>query len=210
MVIAAAISDVRIANMALSNLGAEHMESFTERSTSAIQAQLWYEFSLLQSLEAADWNFARRRVVLNLHGDTIPTASDLAWSGVWGYRYVYPGDCVAMRKIQHPASPPDDALPFEIETNINGKEKTILTNQQFAVAVYTYNTPHADLYSPYFVQMLSHVLAANMALSLTGSMEIKNFHAQVGITMGNVAASQNLNEAVEKPPRDADWIRLRQ
>lgn len=60
-----AISDTRIANMALSHLGARHtIENLSEVSTEAEAAELWYEFSRLQTLESHDWGFARRRIVL--------------------------------------------------------------------------------------------------------------------------------------------------
>jgi hypothetical protein len=209
MVVAVAISKLRIANMGLSNIGAAHIESLTEGSSESKQVDIWYEFSLLQSLEASDWNFARRRVELTTHGDAISSTALDPWAGVWGYRYVYPGDCVAMRKIQNPNAPPDDATPFAVETTPDGTEKTILTDVQEAVGVYTYMNKDPGMYSPYFVQMLSHVLASNMAMSLTGSQDIKNYHAQVAVTLGNLAASQNLNEGMQAPPRDADWIRGR-
>ncbi len=209
MVIAASVSDLRIANMALSNLGAGQIDSLTERSSEAIQCNLWYEFSLLQALESFDWNFARRRVELTTHGDAIPTNGTDPWSGVWAFRYVYPPDCVAFRKLQAPASPPDDAIPFDVETSINGKEKTILTNLSEAVGVYTYMNKFADMYSPYFVTTLSHFIASNIALSLTGSVDIKNFHAQIATNMGRFASASSANEGMEPPPRDADFIRGR-
>jgi hypothetical protein len=210
MVVAKAISKMRIANMGLSNLGAAQIESLTEGSTESKQVDIWYEFSLLQALESYDWNFARKRVRLTPHGEVLADlSSGDPLDGVWGYKYVYPGDCVAMRKIQNPNSPPDDAFPFAIETDVAATGKVVLTDVTEAVGVYTFYNTDPLMYSPYFVRTLSHFLAGNMAMSLTGSLEIAQAHQNAGSAMAAVAGSQNLNEGVDEPPRDADWIRGR-
>ncbi len=206
----AEISDTLIANMALTHVGAENdIESLLEETVEAKAVNTWYDFSLLQALEAFDWSFARRRVVLTLHGDTISTTSQQPLAGVWGFRYVYPENCVVVRKMQHPNAPPDNALPFEIELNLDGTEKTIVTNVENAVAVYTFNQTAANLYTPGFVLALSFAVAANIAYTLTAKLSIaKEMERRFGIAVGHAAANM-LNEAVEKPPRDADWIRDR-
>ncbi len=206
----AEISDTLIANMALTHVGAENdIESLLEETIEAKACNTWYDFSLLQTLEAFDWSFARRRVVLTLHGDTISTTSNQPLAGVWGFRYVYPENCVVLRKMQHPNAPPDNALPFEIELSLAGTEKTVVTNVENAVAVYTFNQTAANLYTPGFVLALSYALAANIAYSLTAKLTVaKEMERRFGISIGHAAANM-LNEAVEKPPRDTDWIRDR-
>jgi hypothetical protein len=92
------VSEVSICNMALSKIGASSsIESLTEESAEANECNLWYTFSRRQTLQATDWGFARRRITLATHGDDPP-------SGVWGYRYQYPSDCLTMRKIESPVS----------------------------------------------------------------------------------------------------------
>lgn len=205
-----AVSDTRIANMALSHLGARHtIESLTEVSTEAEAAELWYEFSRLQTLELHDWSFARRRVVLTTHSEAIPTASNTPLAGVWAFKYTYPENCVAIRKIQNPLAPPLDAVPFSIELNIDGNEKVILTNMDSAVAVYTFDQMEPSLYSPGFVLALSYALAANMAFSLTGKISLEKSMLQKFFAIVGLAGAENANEGVDPPPRDADWIRAR-
>ena len=204
------ISDVIIANMALSHIGAENdIEGLDEETAEAKAINTWYDFSLQQALEAFDWTFARRRIVLNLHADTISTTSNQPLAGVWGFRYSYPPDCVTLRKLQHPNAPPDNALPFEIELSLDGTEKTIVTNVENAVAVYTFIQTAANLYTPGFVLALSFAVAANIAFTLTGKLSVaKQMTVNFGQAIG-IAAANMLNEAVEKPPRDADWVRAR-
>ena len=206
----AEISDTLIANMALTHLGAENdIESLEEETVEAKTMNTWYDFSLQQALEAFDWSFARRRIVLTLHADTISTTSNQPLAGVWGFRYKYPADCIVLRKIQHPNAPPDNALPYEIELSLDGTEKTIVTNVEQAVAVYTFVQTAENLYTPGFVLALSLALAANVAFALTGKLSLKKAITNDFVQAINIAAANMLNEEVEKPPRDADWIRDR-
>ncbi len=204
------ISDVIIANMALTHIGAENdIESLDEQTVEAKAIRTWYDFSLQQALEAFDWSFARSRIVLTLHADTISTTSNQPLAGVWGFRYSYPPNCVTVRKIQHPNAPPDNALPYQIELNLDRTEKTIVTNVENAVAVYTFVQTAANLYTPGFVLGLSFALAANIAFTLTGKLSVKKAMTTDFVLAINIAAANMLNEEVEKPPRDADWIRDR-
>lgn len=206
----ASISKTRIANMALSHVGAENdIESLSEVTVEAAAVELWYDYSLQQTLEAFDWSFARKRVVLTLHGDVISTTANEPLAGVWGFRYKYPNDCVVVRKMQHPNAPPDDAIPFEIELSLAGNEKTILTNAENAVAVYTFFQEAVNLFSPGFVLALSFAIATNIAFTLTGKMSLEKAMLAKFIHFVGIAAANSLNEAVRPPPRDADWIRDR-
>ena len=204
------ISPIGISNMALSHVGAKStIESFTEESSEAELVNLWYDYSRLQVLEASDWNFARKRITMALHGDTISETSSDPLAGVWAYRYDYPGDCIAARKIQNSAAPPGDATPFDIETSLDGQQKTILTDLQDAVLVYTWDLTNTDMFSPLFVLALSHLIAHHIAFSLTGKKSIKNEEFTIYNRTLADAKSMVANEAVESPPRDADWIRAR-
>ncbi len=122
----ASISKTQIANMALSHCGDRHnIENVdSEVSTEADECRLWYDFSREQALQGGDWSFARKRVQLTTHSEAIPTTANTPMAGVWAYRYVYPADCLAMRKIQHPHSQPGDPLPFELQLTKDGETKT--------------------------------------------------------------------------------------
>jgi len=203
-------SETLIVNMALSHIGDDSIESLTDSdSAEAAEARTWYGYSRIATLEAADWNFARKRVVATLHTDTISTTTNTPLAGVWGFRYAYPADCVVMRKIQHPASPPADAFPFDIEMNLKGNQKTVLTNIENAVLVYTMDQQLTPLYTPGFVLTLSLMLASNMAFGLTGKLGLKKSLRNEFLTTLPAAAASAANEQVSPPPRDADWLRAR-
>ena len=107
----AIISKAKIYNMALSKVGAAgNIEDTDDGSSEADECNIWYDFSLLQSLEAHDWHFARTRLTLATHSDDPP-------SGVWDFRYQYPSDCVAFRRISNPLGDQKLPVPFDIEVN---------------------------------------------------------------------------------------------
>lgn len=205
------ISDTGIVNMALSHVGSRSdVENFrTEKSEEAVQARVWYDYSRQLILEAYDWSFARKRLGLALHGDVISETATDPLAGVWGFRYQYPQDCIKARKIQNPNAPPSDSTPFEVETSLNGEQKTILTNMEGAVLVYTFDQKGTELFSSMFVLAFSHLLASQIAWSLTGKRKVglDQFSLYQGVLIGATAA--DANEAVEPAPRDAEWIRGR-
>ncbi len=208
---AAQISDTRIANMALTHVGARNTIEELETGTSeeAVVCRLWYDYARKQVLEGADWSFARRRVAGTLHADTISEVSGQPYAGTWAFRYVYPENCVAVRKMQNPSAPPGDATPFEIELNLAGNEKTILTNVEEAVIVYTFDQEVPELYSPGFVGALSHLLGHYIAFTITGKRSISNdmLKKYQGLLAG--ASATDANEQVAPPPREGESIRAR-
>jgi hypothetical protein len=189
--------------MALSNLGTRSkIASLTEGSVESDELELWYEYSRLTALESYDWSFARKRVALALHSDDPP-------EDIWAFRYQYPADCVTARKIENPNGMDADAVPFEIETSDDGSEKTILTNMEDAVLVYTFDQQDTSLYRPFFVKMFSYVLAHEVAIALTGKLSIKQAMAEAVSAFVRAAPAADGNERVGRKPRDAEWIRFR-
>ena len=197
------ISAVRIANMALSHIGARSsIESLDESSPEAKQCKLWYDYSRQQALASYDWSFARKRQALAVHADDPP-------EGVWNYRYVYPSDCLKAQHIVNLAGPTADAVPYNVEASDDGETKTILTDTEDAVLVYTFDQTSTAMFTPLFIEMLSHLLAHHIAFSLTGKKEIRTLELQIYNSLVNAAPAQDANEKVEAPPREAEWIRGR-
>ncbi len=215
------ISDTRIANMALSHVGTRaNIEDLSgEVSTEARACRLWFDYSRIQTLEAFDWNFARKRITLTTHGEDPP-------DGVWGFRYTYPGDCVSARQIENPTasststqgvwvsdfSTPEtrgDAIPFAIENNAAGTEKTIKTDLSEANLIYTWDQLFYNLWSPMGIEALALALASHIAFTLTGKVKLAQNLAATFQNMILLAPAYNANEGVEKKTREAEWIRGR-
>lgn len=200
---AISVSPVLIGNMALSLIGANStIESLTENSAAAKQVNTWYGPARRQSLAAFDWNFARKRLTLALHGDDAP-------SGDWAYRYQYPSDCLVMRKLVNPAGWTADAVPFQIENSDDGTSKSILTNLNSAVGVYTFDLTDTTLFTEFFVELLAYNLASKIAFNLTKKVQMTQLMSDNYRGLLAAAPAQNANEGVKRGPRDAEWIRVR-
>lgn len=210
----ASIDSVFICNMALSHIGAKsYIESLAEQTAEAKQCKMWYQFSLVQCLEAFDWSFARKR-------DQLAPASD-APPAQWSYRYQYPADCVAMRRLWNPAGEQADAVPYEIETQNSTGIKTILTDMGYAtefpsvappcgaVGVYTFLNNVPATYTVFFVELLSRCIASHIAFSLTGKDKVVQAQTNAYQQVLRAAPAYDANERVGQPPRDAEWIRGR-
>jgi hypothetical protein len=210
------VSEVSICNMALSKIGASsNIESLTESSAEAKECNLWYTFSRRQALASNNWSFARRRLTLATHGDDPP-------DGVWGYRYQYPSDCLQFRKIESPVSgtgawsPEEkrlvadaDAIPFSIELDDNQDSKSILTNLDNAIGVYTMDLTEVTLFSEFFVTTLATAIAVNIAYALTKKSKLEDKMAQRFQQLVVAAQAVDGNEQMEPPPREVSWHRGR-
>jgi hypothetical protein len=146
-------SEVQICNLALSHLGNRgRIASISPTDGSAESDYCASFFSLVRNelLEAADWNFARKRVALAL----VASVSD-----AWAYSYALPSDCMVPRRIltDGATSKENDSAAFAIEG------LALLTDKQNAVLVYTRPIVDAGLFSPSFVTAMSYLLASYLA-----------------------------------------------
>lgn len=195
------ISEVKIANMALSNIGTRStIESLDEDSPEAQQCKLHFDYARAVALSDYDWSFARKRQALAAHSEAPP-------EDIWDYRYQYPSDCLVARKIENPLGDDADAVPFEVE--MESDSKSILTDEEDAVLVYTFNQETPDFFTPYFVRTLSFMLAHLIAYPLTGKQSLQSDMLNTYRFFIAHAEASDANEKVAKPPRDAEWIRDR-
>lgn len=211
----AVLSDVAICNMAITHCGrtAAPFASLTEKSTEARLCNTWYDACRREVLEVHDWSFARGRVTLASHIDPPPDE--------WAYRYQAPADMLAVRRLWNPFSDAQmivypladfgNAVPYELETSLDGQTLTLLTNLAPAKLIYTRDQTLVQMFSPQFVNALSHYLAAKIAYGLTGnsgSMIAKEQQQQFQSAM-TAASASDANQGVQATPRDGYAIRSR-
>lgn len=210
------LSAVAICNMALSNIGTRsNIESFSEASAEAAQCSLWYDYARKQTLEAFDWNFARKRIVMALDSDDAPLEE-------WGFRYQYPADCLRARRIVNPygviassvfdnlsVGNLSDAPPFDVELSSDGMRKTIVTDVEQAKLVYTFDQAVEDFFEPLFVKCLAHLIGSYIAYSLTAKEDVMTTQYKLYEETLGFASMVNANEQVSRAPREAEWIRGR-
>ena len=191
-----------IANTALSLAGASStIQSLDERSAEAVKCRPFMQVVRRQTLEAFDWNFARRRKALALHGDAPP-------EDMWALRYAWPDGCVQFRRIQNPLGEDADPVPYTVELSDNGAEKTILTNLEEAIGIWTMDVLDLSLTTAHFQTTMACLLGSFIAMPTSKNPGIKrDLLGQYNYMIG-VAPAFNANEssAAEKFP---DWITQR-
>ena len=198
------ISEVDIANMALDHIGeGKSIESLDQPDNEeAAKIRRWYDPSRQQTLEGFDWSFARKRQDLAL--------SDEPGTLEWAFRYQYPIDCVAMRRLTNPWGYVPDDIPYTIETHPFRQTKTILTNLEDAEGVYTFNLQNTSLMPMMFVNTFALCLAMNIAYPLTQRRQLVGDLKQEYAMAVMAASAYSANESQEQQHRDASWVRARQ
>lgn len=191
-----------IGNMALSHLGDARINNFEEKTPEARECALWFEICRMETLEALNWNFARSRQNASAHAEAPPPA-------VWSFRYKLPVKYLKLRWIENPYGRTRLRIPFQIELAPNDGTRTILTNAEDAVFIYTRDQNNVSTFSPKYITALSHLMAARMAKGLNGTDKDQRIQYQLYNTMLQNAMSSNANEADEEPPADAPAILAR-
>ena len=171
-------SEVDICNLALAHIGAEAQVASINPPDGSVEAGLckrFYPIVRREMLESATWPFALKRVVL---------AEVANPSGIWGYAYARPADCVdalrilpmavvAASLLHSDAVMFDGGLPnavwldglfsergskrFEFEGDV------LLTNEPQAVLKYTRDITDTTKFSGQFVTAFGMMLASYLA-----------------------------------------------
>ncbi|MDY0241854.1 MAG: hypothetical protein RBR34_06725 [Rhodospirillaceae bacterium] len=191
-----AVSVVQLCNMALARIRAQPIAALNEGSVESIACGAFYETARDAVLRDHAWNFATRRRTL---ADTAGAV------GGWTYGYAYPSDCLMARKIYNPVG--SARIPFEVAATDSGL--VIYTDRAAAELVYTARITDLDLCDPQFLEALSWKLAADVALSITGSKDLM----QIALTMYRNTLSQaqtaDANEGEEETVQPASWLESR-
>lgn len=212
---------IQIANLALSRIGTRStVADLGEDSPEARSFNIIYEIARDETLEAMDWGFARCRLYL----------ADLGEPPVdWAYRYAYPTDCLKMRGILNPlqsgvvvtgpgafglAAVPGrgggcGVLPYEVAIDLDGQGndlKVIYCDQPQAQAHYTKRVANTTLFPPGFVAALSWACGAQMAVPLTGNLNLMQACQTMWHQTVATAAAADANEGVQQQTTIPDWI----
>lgn len=171
-------SEVDICNIALSHLGDSATVTSIdppEGSAQATHCQRFYPVSRDSLQELHTWGFCTRREPLALLSNTVPE---------WQYVYAAPAGVLNYISILAADAPNDYSQDFPlaytqqgivntgqgmytpqqfaVETLSDGTE-VIYTNQENATLRYTVSVTDPTLFSPLYVDALSHYLAAKLA-----------------------------------------------
>lgn len=214
------------------------ISSLSENSVAARNCNLIYADTRDEVLSMAFWNFAKKTDFLSLLKQAPGTPGGIAtasqWSSSfpappWLYEYSVPSDCIQMRQvIQQPinayvgvpftsngqASYPYFVGPgalFEVASDlISGQQQNVvLTNQYQAIGIWTMRITNTGLFSSQFVEALVQALAAKLALSMSGSVEMAKLKfAQANAVIAQARAS-DANEGLTIIDNMPDWLAIR-
>ncbi len=154
-----AVAPVDIANLALTKLGADVLTSTTEDNDRAVLFNAQYPHSRDATLQAYPWNFAMRRKSLGKDA-TAPIFK-------WANRFTIPGDSLMV------VGTDDDTFPWDVE------EGFIVSDRGSMKILYITQITDSAKFSPLFVEALAELLASNMALGITGKLDLKKVHFEL-------------------------------
>lgn len=194
-------SQVDIANLALTKLGAGRITSFADNSKAAKALSAVYDIILDAELRSHIWNFAKKRTSL----------AALADAPAWGFAYQYqlPSDCLLVFQVNdyftHVPGWADyitaDDQPFQIEG------RTIHSDLVAPLKIrYVYRCTDPTQFDAMFIEALACKLAVAVCEDLTQSTTKQN--TVLGDYDRAIAKARSTN-AIEEPPSqqpDNTWI----
>ena len=173
-----------VCNMALAYLGKGRIASIDEQTEQARQCKLFYDYTKQRLLREYTWGFAKRIVQL-AELDTV--------NPFYKHVYAYPNECICVKRIFECADVYDenDKLRkvavvdyteakrekyevYMVSDNVRG----IGCDVDKAWCEYAYDVVDLNVCSSDFIEALTHMLAYEMALALTGNMQLKNSEYQ--------------------------------
>lgn len=211
--------------MALSKVGTRStIASLTEQSKEAVAINTWYEMAREAIFQAARWNFTRAQASLVLLQDATATPPGVVPTP-WVYEYAYPSDCVQGRYLipnsASVSSTPGQVAPtiyqsqpvkFVIAADKNdaGQDiKVILSNQPFAILVYTRRVTDPNMWDGQFIQAFAAYLAHCVCQQLTGDKVLKKSLFDEANKICMDAMASNNNEGLTVIDNMPDWMRVR-
>lgn len=191
-----------IANMALGHIRAGSISSFEDVSINGNNVRTFYDIARQATLESYDWSFARKRKSLALLVENAPD--------MWANRYEYPTNCIRARYIATPGvRRPINPIPFDVELDDAGTSRTILTDQEKAILVYTMDVDNPTLFSIGFVDALSWRLASYLAVPCAGRADDEKRCFQWWTMLTSVAETNDANEGQADKEPDGEFITAR-
>ena len=185
-----------ICNMALSIVSRQRIDSLEDTSEEAKACAIYYEHTRQRLLKMYNWGFARHMEKLALRNQQIPG---------WDFCYGYPSDCLTVQLVFDE----DNARQREMErqdfqiVTLTGNDKVIATDVPFAWAEYTFDVKNTESFSPEFLEALTRMLAANLAIPLTSNTELMNINMQLAQNAISIA----MQEGVIEEERRTKWPR---
>lgn len=188
------MNSVDICNMALSLLSRGNIISLEEDSEDARQCSRFYEITRKELLMEYRWSFAERYAKLAELDKEVPG---------WDHVYKYPSKCLMVRSVfaeNDPDRIEDSKMKPEWKVvMMNDSTKAICTEVEKAYCRYTEDVTNGEMLTPWFVEALMYMLAAKMAMPLTGSQTTLQMMQQQAMQYLEYAKQHNAAEDFKRP-----------
>lgn len=198
-------SEVEICNLALNNIRAGGINSLDDPTVQARTCKLKYPILRDQVLTDAPWQFAHKLKPLSLLTDEVFN---------WRYAYQYPSDCLYINYlvpeqagIDHSVNLRYSSTDVRDEMTMNNRvnyevininnNRVIVSNTPNLRIDYRANITNPNLFTTPFIMALSHLIAAEIAISVAGvekGAPLRNQSLQIYEAYLNNAVSNNANE----------------
>ena len=195
-----AVSKLNICNQALQKLKADTITSFTEQSEEAGLCKTFYDIASESVLSMHPWGFARRQRSLSPMAE-VPDGFDN-----WPYAYIYPKDCLFIRKITE-GTTTKTAQKYLVGQYLDGgvPESIILTEASDATLQYTARYLEPELAPPLYRSALAFYLAYLIAWPLTNNRTTETQMYQGYLRELTFAQTRDSQETEEEQPVDS-WV----
>jgi hypothetical protein len=217
------LSSAQICNLALARVGVSmFINDIAENTNENNVCQRFYGTVLDRCLSDLPWNFATRYADLQDIGS--PPSQ-------WLYRYAYPSDCLAARKlilktntavlttnlfVSDPYLRTDltlanqtDKIPFQIIEDESGGGLAIVTDAETPILIYTARIETTLLWSPKFVNAFAWLLASEIAPALSANPKYAESAGKAYEAAILNAGSANMNEGLEDNPATSEFVSIR-
>jgi len=160
------MTEVEICNQALDKIGEEPIVSLTTPRTKREKVCARH-YSVLRDavLREHEWGFASRTVTLSPLAGVEPVGWDLA--------YVYPPDCLEVRRMYQESFDAENPVKYKIGANIALSSREIWTDEPDAILEYTARIVAPNMFDASFVEMLACKLASVIAIPLTQNLKLE-------------------------------------
>lgn len=207
-------SEIEICNLALSNVRAGSINSFTEGSLQAQLCKLKYPILRDRMLTEMPWGFNRKIRALSLLTTDIFN---------WAYAYQYPTDCLKIRRLVGAHEELSNAnadvvsrlidsqllplrdirsqIPFEVFNFSDNK--TIGSNEADLRIDYSAKVTDPNLFTPDFILALSHLISSEVAIPIVGvetGRQLRDDSLQLYKHYLDAAMANDLNDEYSEPP----------
>ena len=172
------MTETDIANLALSHLGEPRIAAISESSKVAIACRTHYETVRDSLLRAHNWNFAMKQAELSLIGTPLFGPD---------YEFALPSDFLRLSTFNG-----FEAALSEGNYIIEGA--SLLTDEATARITYVHRLTDPTQFDANFVELLSHRLAAAIAMAVSKSSSKRDAMAALAMKKGKKAAFVDAGE----------------